>query len=204
MLSWLPVSQIRVMTYNIHRWAGRDSRLDVARLAQVIRAADADVVTLNEVLHPVTISGQEHDALAELAERLEMHFAFGPSGWLDRGGWFDRGADWEGPVGNAILSRYPLTHIANKLLPKLPGTKQRSLLEACLVGGPVQGLTAFATHLDHAFEGTRRRADAGGAGAYPPPRPPFYRRGLQHSGLRRGAVASRPAAGLALATACGL
>jgi endonuclease/exonuclease/phosphatase family metal-dependent hydrolase len=143
------------MTYNIHRWAGRDSRLDVARLAQVIRAADADVVTLNEVLHPVTISGQEHDALAELAERLEMHFAFGPSGWLDRGGWFDRGADWEGPVGNAILSRYPLTHIANKLLPKLPGTKQRSLLEACLVGGPVQGLTAFATHLDHAFEGTR-------------------------------------------------
>jgi len=137
------------MTYNIHRWAGRDRRLDLDRLAGVIRAANADVIGLNEVLHPVTIGNRTYAPLAELAERLGMFYAFGPSGWIDRG------PTWHGPVGNALLSRYPLAGVANTLLPRLPSTKQRSLLGATLASGPVQGLTAFVTHLDHAFEGTR-------------------------------------------------
>lgn len=140
---------VRLMTYNIHRWAGRDQRLDLDRLASVIRAAGADVVGLNEVLHPVTDGRRSYAPLAELAERLGMFYAFGPSGWVDCG------PGWRGPVGNAVLSRYPLTGVANTLLPRLPSTKQRSLLGATLASGPVQGLTAFVTHLDHAFEGTR-------------------------------------------------
>lgn len=140
---------IRMMTYNIHRWAGRDERIDLARLADVIQHAGADVVGLNEVLHPVAINGHTYAPLAELAERLGMTFAFGPSGWTDFG------PGWSGPVGNAILSRYPLHGVANILLPRLPSTKQRSLLGATLAGGPARGLTAFVTHLDHAFEGTR-------------------------------------------------
>lgn len=142
-------STIRIMTYNIHRWAGRDRRLDLDRLAQVIRKSGADVVGLNEVLHPVTVHGRTYAPLAELAERLQMYYAFGPSGWLDYG------PGWQGPVGNALLSRYPLGAIANTLLPRLPSTKQRSLLSATIASGPVLGLTAFVTHLDHAFEGTR-------------------------------------------------
>ena len=140
---------VRLMTYNIHRWAGRDRRLDLDRLADVIRAAGADVVGLNEVLHPVSAGTRTYAPLAELAERLGMFYAFGPSGWVDHG------PAWYGPVGNALLSRYPLTDVANVLLPRLPSTKQRSLLGATLAAGPVQGLTAFVTHLDHAFEGTR-------------------------------------------------
>jgi endonuclease/exonuclease/phosphatase family metal-dependent hydrolase len=140
---------VRLMTYNIHRWAGRDQRLDLDRLASVIQAAGADVVGLNEVLHPVTVGGRTYAPLGELAQRLGMFYAFGPSGWEDFG------PGWRGPVGNALLSRYPLTGIANTLLPRLPSTKQRSLLGATLASGPVQGLTAFVTHLDHAFEGTR-------------------------------------------------
>lgn len=137
------------MTYNIHRWAGRDQRMDLQRLVEVIEAADADIVGLNEVLHPVTTTRRTYAPLAEVAERLGMGYAFGPSGWIDHG------PDWQGPVGNAVLSRYPLTDVANTLLPRLPGTKQRSLLSATLASGPVLGLTAFVTHLDHAFEGTR-------------------------------------------------
>lgn len=140
---------MRIMTYNIHRWAGRDRRLDLDRLAQVIRDSDADVVGLNEVLHPVTVQGRTCAPLAELAERLQMYYAFGPSGWLDYG------PGWQGPVGNALLSRYPLGDITNTLLPRLFTTKQRSLLSATIAAGPVLGLTAFVTHLDHAFEGTR-------------------------------------------------
>jgi endonuclease/exonuclease/phosphatase family metal-dependent hydrolase len=140
---------VRLMTYNIHRWAGRDRRLDLDRLADVIRTAGADVVGLNEVLHPVTVGNRTYAPLAELAERLGMFYAFGPSGWMDYG------PSWRGPVGNALLSCYPLVDVVNTLLPRLPSTKQRSLLGATLASGPVLGLTAFVTHLDHAFEGTR-------------------------------------------------
>lgn len=137
------------MTYNIHRWAGRDRRLDLGRLADVIRHTDADVIGLNEVLHPVTLNDRIYAPLAELAERLGMFYAFGPSGWMDAG------PGWYGPLGNALLSRYPLAEVTNTLLPRLPSTKQRSLLGATLAAGPALGLNAFVTHLDHAFEGTR-------------------------------------------------
>lgn len=140
---------VRIMTYNIHRWEGRDRRLDLGRLAEVIQASDADVIGLNEVLHPVVLQGRTYAPLAELAERLGMYYAFGPSGWLDYG------PAWQGPVGNALLSRYPLGDITNTLLPKLANSKQRSLLSATMASGPMLGLTAFVTHLDHAFEGTR-------------------------------------------------
>jgi hypothetical protein len=46
-----------------------------------------------------------------------MYYAFGPSGWIDYG------PSWHGPVGNALLSRYPLTGVSNTWLPRLPGTK---------------------------------------------------------------------------------
>lgn len=137
------------MTYNIHRWAGEDRRADLDRLAEIIRAARADVVGLNEVIHPVTRRGRSHDYLGELAARLGMFSVFGPSGWLDYG------PDWYGPQGNALLSRYPLTETRNVLLPRPPATKQRALLGARLTTGPAAGLMAFITHLDHAFEGAR-------------------------------------------------
>jgi endonuclease/exonuclease/phosphatase family metal-dependent hydrolase len=142
-------ASVHLMTYNIHRWAGRDQQIDIGRLAAVIQVADADIVGLNEVLHPVTAGQSSSAPLAELAERLGMHYAFGPSGWIDYG------PSWHGPVGNALLSRYPLTDVSNTWLPRLPSTKQRSLLGATFTSGTLQGLTAFVTHLDHAFEGTR-------------------------------------------------
>ncbi len=140
---------VRFMTYNIHRWAGHDGRLDVARLARVIHDAGADVVSLNEVIQPAILGTRTLEPLAELADRLGMGFAFGPSGWVDAG------PGWHGPLGNALLSRYPLVDVTNTLLPKPPGCKQRSLLEAKLAGGPAIGLRAYVTHLDHSFEGTR-------------------------------------------------
>ena len=45
---------LRIMTYNIHRWAGSDHRVDLERTLAIIRSAGADVVALNEVIHPVT------------------------------------------------------------------------------------------------------------------------------------------------------
>jgi endonuclease/exonuclease/phosphatase family metal-dependent hydrolase len=137
------------MTYNIHRWAGADQRLDIERLAGVIRAAGADVVALNEVLHPVTTGLKVHKPLDELADCLGMTYAFGPSGWIDYA------PGWQGAVGNALLSRYPLTDVTNRWLPSRTASKQRSLLAAALSTGQGCGLVMYVTHLDHAWEGTR-------------------------------------------------
>ncbi len=143
------VQSVRIMTYNIHRWAGHDRRVALDQLAEIIRSTHADLVGLNEVIHPVVRRGRTWDYLAELAARLRMHFVFGPSGWTDHG------PDWYGPQGNALLSRYPFEAVINRPLPRLPTTKQRALLGARMAAGPAAGLTAFVTHLDHAFEGTR-------------------------------------------------
>lgn len=140
---------VRIMTYNIHRWAAQDRQIHLDRLVEIIGMAQADIVGLNEVLHPVIAAGRARDVLAELAERLHMWYVFGPSGWVDHG------PDWHGPQGNALLSRYPLRDVMNVPLPRLPTTRPRSLLGARLAAGPAAGLTAFVTHLDHAFEGTR-------------------------------------------------
>jgi endonuclease/exonuclease/phosphatase family metal-dependent hydrolase len=137
---------LRIMTYNIHRWAGMDQQVDVERLAQVIRSTHADVIGLNEVIHPLTGPTGSFEPLRELAQSLNMHFAFGPSGWTDFG------PAWGGPQGNALLSKFPLADISNDLLPRMPTTKQRSLLGARLQGS---GMHAFVTHLDHALEITR-------------------------------------------------
>jgi endonuclease/exonuclease/phosphatase family metal-dependent hydrolase len=41
---------VRVATYNIHRCRGLDGRTNPARIADVIRAIDADIVALQEVI----------------------------------------------------------------------------------------------------------------------------------------------------------
>lgn len=140
---------LSLMSYNIHRWAGRDGEMDLGRLATVIRASGADFVGLNEVLHPVMRHGRMQSPLAELARRLDMHYAFGPSGWMDEG------PHWRGPQGNAMLCRYPLAGVANTPLPGLPGSKARAVLGATFDDGPYAGMAAFVTHLDHALEPTR-------------------------------------------------
>ena len=40
---------LRVMTYNIHHCAGTDGKLDLDRIAGIIKAENADVVGLQEV-----------------------------------------------------------------------------------------------------------------------------------------------------------
>ena len=45
----LPTRQLRVMTYNIHHGEGTDGRIDLERIAKVIRDAKPDLVALQEV-----------------------------------------------------------------------------------------------------------------------------------------------------------
>lgn len=59
---------MRIATYNVHGFVGTDGRRDVARIAQVVRELDADIVALQEVAFPSEEAAAESiDLLAELS-----------------------------------------------------------------------------------------------------------------------------------------
>jgi len=83
-----------VATYNIHRCRGLDGRTNPARIAEVIRNIDADVVALQEVIGASQTSPGHAE---ELGAMLGMGWAMAPVRQL-RGALF----------GNVVMSRLPI------------------------------------------------------------------------------------------------
>lgn len=92
-------STVTVATYNVHRWTGMNGRrrADPARAGFVLSEMDADVFALQEVIRP--FSGD--DPLGSIADALGMHLAFAVTRMHKRG-----------QLGNAILSRFPISGIS--------------------------------------------------------------------------------------------
>lgn len=135
---------MRVMCYNIHHAEGVDRKLDLLRIANVIRAVDPDVVALQEV-DVKTRRVKQVDQAAELARLTGMYGAFGKA--IDHDG---------GEYGQAILSRYPLEATKVHLLPNLPEREQRIAFEARItVAG--RAMTFVTTHLDHQLNDLREQ-----------------------------------------------
>jgi len=87
---------VRVATYNIHRCRGMDRRVVPARIIEVLRSVEADVVALQEVIGAgPTGSGQAE----EIGAALGMGWVMGPVRHL-RNHLF----------GNVVLSRFPIVH----------------------------------------------------------------------------------------------
>jgi endonuclease/exonuclease/phosphatase family metal-dependent hydrolase len=85
---------LRVATYNIHRCRGLDGRTNPARVAEVIRNIDADVVALQEV---IGASQTAPGHAEELGAMLGMGWVMAPARHL-RGALF----------GNVVMSRLPI------------------------------------------------------------------------------------------------
>jgi endonuclease/exonuclease/phosphatase family metal-dependent hydrolase len=140
--------RVRILTYNIHGWrsAADPGKLNLDALTQIIGDANADLVGLNEVFHPLPANGGP--ALALLAARLGMTFAFGPT--------IAAAATPTGiPYGNAVLSRWPiLAHAAHHLSAGING-EPRGLLEARVLTPTGRPFTLYVTHLDHRSEAVR-------------------------------------------------
>jgi endonuclease/exonuclease/phosphatase family metal-dependent hydrolase len=132
--------QLRVLTFNIHHAEGIDGRLDVARIAQLIRDTRADVVGLQEVDRGVERTGRR-DLLKEIADLAQMRLAFGKN--IDHQG---------GDYGNALLTSRPIVSEGNRLLPNATGGEQRGVLQVVIDVDGTQVLV-LTTHFDH------RRAD---------------------------------------------
>lgn len=133
--------RIRVLTYNIHHGQGTDGRIDLERIARVIRSANPDVVALQEVDRRTGRSGGV-DQAETLGQLTGMTAVFGKAFDFDGG-----------EYGNAVLSRLRVTGHEVHPLPKRSGHEDRALLEV-RVGNTEKGsaessLTFFSTHLDH-------------------------------------------------------
>jgi endonuclease/exonuclease/phosphatase family metal-dependent hydrolase len=99
-------ARVRLLTYNVHAFVGTDSVYDPERVARVIEACRPNVVALQEVdfgRGPVA----EPSALEWLARRLQMRFHF----TYTRDG-------KRGHFGNAVLTPYELTLVAEGMLPR--------------------------------------------------------------------------------------
>ncbi|MCL6522243.1 MAG: endonuclease/exonuclease/phosphatase family protein [Firmicutes bacterium] len=106
---------MRVLTWNIHSAVGRDGRLDLERVARLLRAARPDLAALTEVSRCWPGRGRVDQArrLAELA--AFPHRLFAPA---FRRGWV--------AFGNALLSPHPLRPVAAVTLP--PARRSLALL----------------------------------------------------------------------------
>ena len=141
--------RVRVLSYNIHHGEGVDGKLDLARIAKVIRSVSPDVVALQEVDDQVRRSGHVKQP-AELARMTKMH------------GVFEKNIDYQGGrYGNAVLSRFPIVQHKNVHLPSFDKGEQRGVLVCKLrLSPPQQPLLFFATHLDHRRQDRERLASA--------------------------------------------
>ena len=134
--------EVRVLTYNIHHGEGLDGKIDLERIARIIKNSKADLVALQEVDRNTKRSGGV-DQAKELGRLTDMHYVFGKA--IEYQG---------GEYGQAILSRWPISSHKVHTLPQRPAREQRIALVS-VVESPIRGLKFVSTHLDHQIEAVR-------------------------------------------------
>lgn len=133
---------IRVMTYNIHVGIGMDKKLDLKRIADVIKKENPDLVGLQEVDRGVQRT-QRIDEIVELAKLTRMDYAFAFN--LPYQG---------GQYGVAILSRFPIRATEHRLYKNLREAERRGFIRAELkIDGQV--IHFATTHLDYQHDDGR-------------------------------------------------
>jgi endonuclease/exonuclease/phosphatase family metal-dependent hydrolase len=153
-----PPIPVRLVTFNIRHGVGDDEKHDLARLAKVLQAAEADVVCLQEVDRHYGSRSEGVDQPLLLSRALDMQLAWGPA--IEE----PRGADRPGKqYGNALLSRLPI--LVSDVHPLPGGGEPRSALRTLveLDGGT---LWVTTTHLSRSSGEDRRAQLAAVAGLH--------------------------------------
>lgn len=130
--------ELRVATYNVHKCRGLDRRVRPARIVEVLREIDADVIALQEVL---SLQGavREKDQARFISEELGMTCALG-------GTRIHRGAMY----GNVVLSRLPVLETKNYDI-TVRGREERGCMRADISANGGGLLHIFNVHLGTAF-----------------------------------------------------
>jgi endonuclease/exonuclease/phosphatase family metal-dependent hydrolase len=141
--------RVAVLTYNIYHGEDANGGSNLDAVAKVINSLEPDLVALQEVDNKTT-RAKGLDLTAELSKRTGMEGVFGKA--MDYAG---------GGYGEAVLSRHPIIHTRNNLLPHTPGAEPRAALEV-RIELPGSGKLAFVgTHLDHQRDQKNRMMQAG-------------------------------------------
>lgn len=122
------MSRLVVATWNVHGFVWSDGRHDPEATLRQMRALDADVVALQEVLAP------DEGALLTEGRRAGFEVLLGPT--------LERDA---GPYGNALLTRLPVREVRRIDL-SIPGREPRGGLDV-LLEWRGRALRVVATHL---------------------------------------------------------
>lgn len=125
--------RLNLTTYNIHHAAGMDNKVDVPRIAAVLKESGAQVACLQEVDDRVVRSGLKRQP-RELGKLLGMEPAFGAALRWPAGARY----------GNAILSALPVTSVKEDML---PGKAEQRLLLETRLETPAGPIAVFCTHL---------------------------------------------------------
>ena len=134
---------IKVATWNVHSFIGRDGVSSVGRVAAVLREIDADLVALQEVQSSLD---PEPDALAFLAEQTRGRAIAGMT-VMRR----------DAPYGNVLFTRWPVVQVRRHDL-SVPGREPRGAIDVDLdLSG--RRLQLIATHLGLLPSERRRQVD---------------------------------------------
>jgi endonuclease/exonuclease/phosphatase family metal-dependent hydrolase len=140
-------STLRVLCYNIHHGEGTDGKVDLPRLARVIRNADPDLVALQEVDNKTKRTGGV-DQTSELARLTGLHGRFGKAIDFEGGGY-----------GQAVLSRFVIGEANVHTLPGMPEREQRIAFEVRFKFEN-RDLSFVTTHLHHQEPALREKQAA--------------------------------------------
>lgn len=133
---------LKVISYNIHHGEGVDGKLDLPRIAEIIKREKPDLVALQEVDNKAARSGGV-DQAAELGRLTGMHHIYGAAMPFQGG-----------EYGQAILSKAAVADRWVHFLPQQSGREPRIALAARLSKPDVWFVS---THLDHQLEDVRVR-----------------------------------------------
>lgn len=140
-----PPATLRIATYNVHKCRGMDRRVRPERIAGILRALDADVIALQEVIAQRDGS-PERSQPHFIAERLGGYSChFGENRRIG-----------EAPYGNAVLSRLPVLRSRNYDLTRAGRERRGCLRVDVAFGGGV--LHVFNVHLGTSFFERRHQA----------------------------------------------
>jgi endonuclease/exonuclease/phosphatase family metal-dependent hydrolase len=132
-------SHLKIISWNLHYGVTPGltggPAVDLGATVDYLRAQDADVVLVQEVVRGWILAGGT-DVLQYLADGLHMNYAY--VGAHDR------------QFGNAILSRYPITDSSMIRLPYGAGPQGRSAIVGTIATskGPIQFVSVHLQHKD--------------------------------------------------------
>ncbi len=135
---------VTIMTFNIYHGATMNGNYDLDIIAQIIRAADPDLVALQEVDYHTNRSGGI-DLVTELGQRTGLLPFFAPAMEYS-----------SGYYGVGILSRTPVVSFKNHPLPHLPGNEPRTAAMVVTVLATGDTIAFISTHLDYKQEPMER------------------------------------------------